>query len=58
MKCFSVTRIFIGGLVGFLLALPLTGCGKSDSGSSSSDPDKVKQEAERLRQENQKMFGK
>jgi hypothetical protein len=50
--------VAIGPLAACLLALPLIGCGRSDSGPTNPDPNKVKQEAERLRQENQKMFNK
>jgi len=58
MKYFSVRRIAFGAVVACLLALLPTGCGRSDSGSTNPDPNKVKQEADRLRQQNQKMFEK
>jgi hypothetical protein len=58
MKYFSVRRAALGTLVACLLALPLTGCRRSDSGSTDPDRDQVKQEADRLRQQNQKMFEK
>jgi hypothetical protein len=45
-------------VLGCLLAPVAAGCGKADSGSSHPDPEKVKQEAERLQQENRKMFKK
>jgi hypothetical protein len=58
MKRFTARHWSIGALWGGLLALALAGCGKSDSGASDANPDKVKQEADRLLQENQKMFNK
>ena len=58
MKYFSVRRAALGTLVACLLALPLTGCRGADSGSTNPNRDQVKQEADRLRQQNQKMFEK
>jgi hypothetical protein len=58
MKYPSVRQVAMGALAACLLALSRTGCSRSDSGSTNPDPDKVKQEAERLRQQNQKMFEK
>ena len=58
MNYLSVRRAAFGALVACLLALPLTGCRRSDSGSTNPDLDQVKQEADRLRQQNQKMFEK
>jgi hypothetical protein len=58
MKPFTLRRWSIGALLGCLLTLTLAGCGKSGSGTSDPDPNKVKQEADRLLQENQKMFNK
>ena len=58
MERFTLRRWSVGALWSGLLALALAGCGKSDSGASDANPDKVKQEADRLLQENQKMFNK
>jgi hypothetical protein len=58
MKYFSLCRVALGALVACLLAMSSTGCSRSDSESTNPDPDKVKQEADRLRQQNQKMFEK
>jgi hypothetical protein len=58
MKRFPAGWVSIGILFGCLLALISVGCGRSDSPSSNPDPDTVKQESDRLRQENEKMFKK
>jgi hypothetical protein len=58
MTYFFVRRFAFWCLVACLLAWLPTGCSTSDSGSTNPDRDKVKQEAERLRQQNQKMFEK
>jgi hypothetical protein len=56
MKRSFVAWVSIGILIACLLALIPAGCGRSDSPSSNPDPEKVKQEADRLRQQNEKMF--